>query len=216
MHRAITPILWFLTNLYDRLLVALRLRRARPPILYVDRAGIGWCKPPEWLTAEWPDEGQHDAWKMDMRVFLWRAAHGLDPAPRVLDMRPLRISHHFEQVPRLWPVGQQLAEVSRRLGFQSLAKAAMPELHEDALRGIYDRHEQEAIVEARLMLDRNKTTAASWDAKRMGGPFTYETEEQTIGRFTLGPFEGAAAQLNPLPLRLSDPPDTRQYARRVR
>ena len=205
----------WLTRVWDRVMVALRLRRPRPAILYVDRDGVGGRKPPEWLSAQWPDEGQHESWKREMRVFLWRASAGMDAGPGMIDMHPLGLSRHRESVPYLWPVNLQLAEASRRLGFSALARAAMPELPVAELRVIYDRHELEVGIEARRRVDLNQKTEAAWDARRMGGPFTYESAEQTTAVLTLGPFDGPAdAQPLHSVAIMDGVGDTHQYARR--
>ena len=99
-------------------------------------------------------------------------------------------SDRFESVPTLYPVGQQLAEACRRLGFIQLARAAMPEMDDSALRVVYDKHEAEVMVEAQRRFDFCTKQAQNWDPARMGREFEFETVEQTAALLSFGPFEG--------------------------
>ncbi len=193
-----------LLNLWRRFLTWIRgeAPKSLPPIVYVDRDGVGWTRHPDWLNGTHPDEGQHDSWKRDLRIFLWRAAHGLPDTPGSLNLKVLGLEDRYETVPFLMPVGQQLAEASRRLGFYQLAKAAMPEILDEDLQAVYARHELAVKAEAERMFAHNTKTLGTWDPVRMGGEFRFETVDQTVEMLTLGPFDGKPdnAPLKPLDL----------------
>lgn len=176
--------------------------RALPEIVYVDRDGVGWRERPEWQDADQPDRGQHDCWKRDMRVFLYRALlpDGAGEA-RVLDMRVVGLGNLVEIVPTLYPLGQQVADACRRLGFAELSRAAMPGLGDDDLRAIYDRQERAVAAEAERRRLVVAATGATWDEARMGYPHQHDDEEQTVALLTVGPFSRpGGAPLLPLAL----------------
>jgi hypothetical protein len=171
-----------------------------PPIVYVDRDGVGWTRHPEWLLGEYPDEGQHDIWKREMRVFLWRALHGPEEAGS-MNIRVVGLEDRLETIPTLFPVGQQLAEASQRLGFMRLARAAMPEIADADLLKVHAKHEQAVKAEADRRHAHNTKTAETWPTH--AGPFHFDSREQTIALLTLGPPNGKPnnAPLNPINLK---------------
>lgn len=189
---------WFL-SLFRRKLPD-RKPPEEAPIVYTDPNGVGWTRHPNWQDADAPDEGQHDCWKREMRVFLWRALH--DHEDRRLDMRLVGLGTRVESVPNLFPVGMQLAEASRRLGFVSLAEAALPGVTERELRVVYDRHETSVLREAGRRAAHNAQTLQAWDPIRMGGPFVSDGFNDTVAELTLGSFERRAILL---PLAISTP-----------
>lgn len=165
-----------------------------------------FARPADYQDADKPDEGQHDIWKKDLRIALWRTIHG--PAePGFMDMSPLGLGKRSEQVPVLYPFGEQLAGMCRKLGFLNLARAAMPEATEDQIRYAHSRNEIAIKEEATRRAQLNAATLASWDAARMGGRFSPETEDQTVSSLSLGPFQNppGVAPLKPLKLRSTDP-----------
>lgn len=135
---------------WGRRLLGMEEAAERPPILWVDDSGGGWRQPPDWQEPHYEDIGQHDTWKREMRIFLWRVRGGGSPLPGVVNLRDVGLSDTSrpQAVPRLWPVGVQLAEASRRLGFLRLAQAAMPEADAEWLRCVWLEHARKVEEEA--------------------------------------------------------------------
>jgi len=206
-----------LTRLYDWL-----FHRSKPATWlapYVDPYGQGWRKPPEWLDPQYPDEGQHDWAKRELRIAIYRVVHGLSPEPGVLDIRKLHAGPRTETVPRLWPLGQQLAAACRNLGFLRLAHAAARDLCDDeALLAFWEMANAEVAIEVTRRKEHNDETAAIWDPVKMGGPFTPDPPEHTLATLSLGPFDPVpdlAAPLRPFDLVTAtmSSPSTEQYTR---
>ena len=190
----------FLLSLYYRFRYP--LPPAEPLQLYIDENGVPWPRHPDHQNADQPDEGQHDIWKKDMRIFLWRTIHGPEQAGS-MPLAALGFGRRSEVVPVLFPVGEQLAAQSRKFGFLNLACAAMPEATPEQLRWAYERNEIAVLEEARVRRVRNERTAATWDVARMGYDHQYEEEAQTIAQLTLGAYMPAppgAIILTPLAL----------------
>lgn len=174
----------------------------QPPTVFVDDSGVAWPRHPDYQNADKPDEGQHDVWKKDLRIALWRFLNDRT-TPGVLNLEPLGFGRRSESVPVLFPVGEQLAQKCRTLGFFNLAKASMPEATLDELNRFHAANEQAVQVEAQARFERTSATAKSWDATRMGYAYTAPTFQETVQALTLGPFTGAsdsAEPLQPIPL----------------
>ena len=128
-----------------------------------------------------------------------------------IDMRVLGLGDRRETAPQLWPVGLQLAEISRRLGFVPLALASGHGLDLDlsALQRIHARHEEEVAREAQRRKDANDATAKNWNAARMGYSHTADPPEHTLATLTLGPFDArpaGAAELQDITLNAEATP----------
>ena len=208
--RAIHYFLTWLRGLWLSFLLLTRRRWLAP---YVDDQGQGWRERPDWQDATAPDRGQHESWKRDMRIFLHRYRNRLPEAPGVLPLSEVGLGDRLEQVPVLFPVGLQLAAVSRKLGYLALARAAMPEAEEAALLAAYSENEHRVQLEAVRRFAQNRKTAESWSPA--WGGFNPDSEEETVTLLTLGPLESVAgaAPLEPIRLSAAEPPDYRQFTR---
>lgn len=173
------------------------LEEERPPIVWTDATGQGWRAAPDWQEAWSIDVGQHETWKIEMRVWLWRMTH--DRTNTVIDYGEpsLGISPRTDprQTGNVMPLmSEQLAQACRRLGYARLAEAAIGhgpyllELPKGAVERYYDEHEAAVNKEAQRRDTQNRATAERWNPAM--GTFTYETVEQTIDALTAGPFGG--------------------------
>lgn len=160
---------------------------------------------PNYHDADQPDEGQHDVWKKDLRIAIWRYLHGT-PEPGTLSLAPLGLGPRTERVPVLFPLGEQLAEVSRKFGFLNLAEAAMPEAKREQLVEFYQQNAAAVRVEAAERCARNAATGETWDESRMGRTFTFDSESQVIRALSLGPLERPAGAVVLNPIKLRQPP----------
>lgn len=177
--------------------------------LYVDQNGVAWPRHPDHQNVDQPDEGQHDIWKKDMRIFLWRALWGPEE-PGVMALEPLGFGRRTETVPVLYPVGEQLAAQARKFGFPNLARAAMPEITEAQILNIYHRNEVAVRAEAQLRAERGARVATTWDEARMGYAYQVPLAEDVVAQLTLGPCETplGAITLKPVPLLPSNAPNS--------
>ena len=162
----------------------------KPRLVYVDADGVGWCRRPDYQDASEPDTGQHDTWKREMRVFLFRALNGESEASGMLDMRRVGVGERMENVPNLYPMGMQVADACRRLGFSRLARSAMPGISGDALELFYEKHEAAVVREAERRFADCVKLRDGWDEARMGRPFLFESVEETVALLTVGPLHG--------------------------
>lgn len=187
-----------------------------PAQLYIDADGVPWPQHPNYQDADLPDIGQHDIWKKDMRIFLWRTIHGPKQAG-AMALEPLGFGRRSEVVPVLFPVGDQLAAQSRKFGFLNLARAAMPEATDEQLRWAYERHEIAVREEARARRERAERHAANWDESRMGYPYQCDTEDQTVSQLTLGSYTPVPGATTLQPLSLlpvnANPPSYTHFTR---
>lgn len=188
------------------------------PARYISPDGaeyVLFARPADYQDADKPDDGQHDVWKKDLRIALWRSIHG-PVQPGLMDMSPLGLGRRSEQVPVLYPFGEQLAGECRKLGYLNLARAAMPEASDDEIQQAYHNNAQAVRDEAARRAQLNAATSASWDTARMGGRFSPETEDQTIASLSLGPLQNppGVAILKPLRLRSTEPTPYENLTRR--
>lgn len=190
----------WLARVWIRFLILIGRRWLAP---YVDGVGQGWRKPPEWLTSEWPDEGQWDGYKRDMRVFLYRADRqiviGSDEPNHARnltasELRELGLGRAAAWAPRVWPMGEQLAGVCRELGFARFARASAGDFIEDSrLEAVYARHSEE--VEREIVARRD----ALQEARRRGNIVLPTPEEEEAAAVSLravldlGPFDESTA-----------------------
>jgi len=169
----------------------------KPPLVYVDPNGQGWTRSPDYQDAEAPDDGQNDVWKWEMRFAMWRYVNGYTGAGSY-SLRDAGLSPHADIRGRgpLFPLGTDLACACRRLGYVRLAMATglFDRSHRDdtesVLAGFYDENEAAVRAEAEDQHARNVATHANWNENR--GPFTFDTVEQTISMYTLGPVDAHA------------------------
>lgn len=190
----------------------------RPPILFVDADGVGWRKPPHWQDPTWPDEGQHDWAKIQMRIHLWRVVHGLPETPDHLDMSEIGLGNRRGQVPYLWPLGNQLAEACRRLGYLRLAQAAASDFADGKdFRRAWTQACRAAEEEAKRREKVNERTAYNWDPE-VNGELVTPSYKETVAEFTPGAFDRPDLDLaKPLkPIDLQPPPRSTTYTSRRR
>lgn len=142
------------------------------------------------------DCGQHDVWKRQMRLDLWRFLHGKHAAG-LIDLREVGLRSPSKGAGEcvdfhsaLFPLKPDACAASRRLGFRRLCVATGlahsendPELSE-----FYAAHNAAARAEAERAFAVNKATAQSWPEAR--GPFVYDSVEVTLSILALGPFDG--------------------------
>lgn len=168
----------------------------KPPLVYTDPNGQGWTRSPDYQDAEAPDDGQNDVWKAEMRMAMWRYVNG-HVGSGAYSLRDAGLSTHAADIRGkgpLFPLGTDLACACRRLGYVRLAMATglFERSHRDdiesVLAGFYDENEDAVRVEAEAQYARNLVTLANWNENR--GPFTFDTVEQTISMYTLGPVDG--------------------------
>lgn len=178
----------------------------KPPLVYFDANGVGWCARPDRMEPWSEDVGQHDYSKREMRIFLWRWFRGLDPQPVMLDPADLGLGGPIDRVPRLLPLGQSLAIACQSLGFGPLARAAMPEASEEQLAAAYEAATAALDVEIERMLADNAAVQVTWDARY--GPAPVVTREQIYANLNVGVFEPSPgvrgrvrAPLKPIQLR---------------
>lgn len=178
----------------------------KPPLVYFDANGVGWCATPERMEPWTADVGQHDYSKREMRIFLWRYFRGLDPQPVMLNPADLGLGGPVDRAPRLFPLGQSLAIACQNLGFAPLARAAMPEATEEQLRSAYDAATAALEAEIERMLASNASVQATWDARYGAAPVV--TREEIYANLNVGVFEPSPgvrghvrAALTPIQLR---------------
>lgn len=192
----------------------------KPEIRYVDADGVGWTATPDYHESWHPDEGQHETWKREMRIWLWHAQH---PSARSVDLRDLGLS----RTPRVQPLplsplpmGSDLAASCRRLGFARLALAAGARdmgWTFDAIKDLHEHHEDAVFVEARRRFEVNTARAKTWDVPARG-PFIFDSAVDTVALLSCGEFGGPlipqGRTLAPLePLRVSADADASAFTR---
>jgi hypothetical protein len=164
-------------------------RAALPPIRHVDADGTGWRAPPDWHEPYQPDEGQHDMWKREMRLWLWRMANHHEALRCNLRDAGITLRDQWQNAGALLPAGMDLAMAARRLGFLRLAQAAMPNASPSFLASCWEQHEAAAKAQAADQYARCAEVAKTWDPVTRGGPFRFDTEEQTLAMLTFGAFD---------------------------
>lgn len=182
-----------------------RLEAEKPPIRYTDPDGVGWRAPPDWHEPYTPDEGQHDMWKREMRLWLWRMRTGHEASRCNLKDAGIAVRDQWQNAGFLLPAGSELASAARRLGFLRLARAATgedPQWGTDELRMYYDRHQAAARALAQELYTGNAERAKTWDTVARG-PFNFDSEETTFsmldfGSFMADPFVPDGKALQPL------------------
>lgn len=162
----------------------------KPPIKYIDGTGTGWREAPDYNEAWAPDHGQHEVWKREMRVWIWRVSRGMT-APCAVNLFDVGLSSvpDFRHYGYADLMGLDLASVSRRLGFVYLAQAAYPDMDTATLRIAYEMHEANVHAEAERRAKLNAEHAATWNPDK--GPHVTDTFDQTVEVLTAGPFDGA-------------------------
>lgn len=164
-------------------------RATLPPIRHVDADGTGWRAPPDWHEPYQPDEGQHDMWKREMRLWLWRMATKHEESRCNLRDAGVTVRDQWQNAGVRLPAGLDLAMACRRLGFLRLAQAAMPEASPSFLASCWEQHEAAARAQAAAQYARCAEIAKTWDPVTRGGPFIFDTEEQTHAMLTFGAFD---------------------------
>lgn len=206
-----TKILAYFRSIYYRWRFSAPVERPRE--LYVDESGVSWPRHPNYQDPDQPDEGQHDVWKKDLRIAIWRFQHSLY-APGSINLEPVGFGRRSEAVPHLFPLGEQLAAKCRTLGFLNLAKAAMPEATEYDLRKFQEANEQAVRDEAQARYMRGLRTQETWDPVKMGYSFEAPSVQETIQSLTTGPFVGATETAEPLtPVPLTEASHYSNYTR---
>jgi len=208
-------------NLLRRFLAAWRnwinpvplLPDVKPPLVYTDPHGQGWTRAPDYQDAEAPDDGQNDVWKRELRFSMWRYVNGL-VEPGTFSLRDAGLSKYADLRSKgpLFPLGGDLACACRRLGFARLARATGVFQHGDlfdsdtVIAAFYSENEAAVIIEAEAQHARASATAANWN-EAARGPFAFDTIEQTIALYTLGPINGHAdaPPMRPYSLTIAPP-----------
>lgn len=147
-----------------------------------------------------PDVGQHDVWKRQMRLDLWRFLNGVAD-PGVIDLRdvglrsPTKGAHECrDYYGALLPLSPDICAASKRIGFRRLCMATglietpVSFDSEAHMLGLYNLHLEAARREADRMYRLNTETAKNWPAAR--GPFVYDSVEITLSILSPGPFDG--------------------------
>lgn len=172
-----------------------------PPMLYTDPSGQGWAQAPDYQESHAPDIGQHDVWKRELRLALWRYSQGkYDQA--MYDRRDAGITRFSD--PKVYgPLFPVMADVScacRRVGFARLARAAMPGVTNETLAAFWTENEVTARVSAAAQHAQCVKTNAEVQA------ITFGTEDELFGMKSLGPIN-AHDQYGPLvPFAVKTPP----------
>jgi hypothetical protein len=191
----------FLSRLYVKVWWAVATRwwrlTGKPPIVYLDQDGCGWRELPDYADAHQPDWGQHETWKREMRVWLYRVLH--DHVSLSLNMKLVGLGSRTESVPVLLPMGLQLADACRRLGYRQLAEAAVPDLGtwvsdpEEALLRAFTQNARAVEEEADRREAMNARTRASWKPEHHGGAeFNPDSRETTVALLSVGEFDPAS------------------------
>lgn len=148
------------------------------------------------------DYGQHDIWKRDMALALWRLKHDT-LGPSTVDLAkvgltPRSCMHHLGP---LLPLSVDLCAASRRIGFMRLAVASGVTLPSEQIVWLYEAHHTEAHAEAIRRFEVNKKRA------EQVGEFPFDSIEATEKLFDLGPLDPpqeGAVPLTPLTLTPKD------------